>query len=74
LTLFPYTTLFRSNRYYEARERYEKKRQRALAKANNRGKVAEEWLKTNRLTVATKPEFDKLMKQADRGWERENPK
>lgn len=34
----------------------------ALDIARRRGELATEWLKSNKLTPETKPEFDKLMK------------
>jgi len=38
----------------------------ALAKARNRGKIAEEWFKKNELTPQNMVEFKKLMKKADK--------
>lgn len=46
--------------------------QRNLAKARNRGKVAEEWLKNNKLTIETQPEFNALMKKADKEFKLNN--
>jgi hypothetical protein len=45
-------------------------RRRALDKANNRGKIAVEWFKTNKLTPETQPEFNALMKKADKEFDR----
>ena len=53
-------------KYYEHEVRQDEKRNKALSKARKRGKVAAEWLKTNKLTPETKPEFDKLMKETNR--------
>uniref|UniRef100_A0A6M3M705 Uncharacterized protein n=1 Tax=viral metagenome TaxID=1070528 RepID=A0A6M3M705_9ZZZZ len=54
--------------YYMRKARHDEKRKRALAKARKRGEVATEWFKTNKLTYKTKPEFDKLMKDTDGGF------
>jgi hypothetical protein len=62
------------NKYYQARCRRKERQYRAYAKAANRVRVAEEWLKTNQISIETKPDFDKVMKQADHEWERNNPK
>lgn len=43
-----------------------KKRMIAFAMAKKRGKVAVEWLSTNKLTIDTKPEFDRLMKATNK--------
>ena len=51
--------------YYEKQKIADAKHQRALAKARNRGKIAEGWFKNNKLTSETQPEFIKLMKKAD---------
>lgn len=51
--------------YYEKQKIANAKRQRALAKARNRGKIAEEWFRNNKLTRETQPEFNNLMKKAD---------
>ena len=56
-------------KYYEAREREEAKRAKALSKAAYRGKKSVEWHKTNQLTPATLPDFKKAMKQADKEFE-----
>ena len=50
----------------------EENRKRAVVKARYRGEVAKEWFKTNKLTKETKPEFDKLMKQANKNYEANN--
>lgn len=62
------------DRYYKSLERHQKRQDRALAKIANRGRVGEEWLKANKLTSATKPAFDQVIRQADKQWERDNPK
>ena len=51
--------------YYERKVRQDEKRNKALAKAKARGEAAKKWLKENKLTPKTKPEFDKLMKDTD---------
>lgn len=56
-------------KYYEAREREDAKRAKALSKAAYRGEKSVEWHKTNKLTSSTLPEFKKAMKQADKEWE-----
>ncbi len=56
-------------KYYEAREREEAKRRRALSKAAYRGEVSVEWHKHNKLTPQTLPEFKKAMKMADKEWD-----
>ena len=56
-------------KYYEAREREEAKRVKALSKAAYRGERAVEWHENNQLTAATLPDFQKAMKQADKEWE-----
>lgn len=56
-------------KYYEARERENAKRAKALSKAHYRGEKSVEWHKTNKLTPETLPEFKKAMKQADKEWE-----
>jgi hypothetical protein len=56
-------------KYYEAREREDAKRAKALSKAAYRGEKSVEWHKTNQLTAATLPDFKKAMKQADKEWE-----
>jgi hypothetical protein len=55
-------------KYYEAREREEAKRRKALSKAAYRGEASVEWHKSNKLTAATLPEFKKAMKKADKEW------
>ena len=55
-------------KYYERKARQDEKRNKALAKAKARGLAAEKWLKENKLTPQTKPEFDKLMKDTDRAF------
>jgi hypothetical protein len=59
-------------KYYEARERENEKRAKALSKANYRGEVSVEWHKTNVLNAQTLPAFKKAMKDADKEWERLN--
>jgi coproporphyrinogen III oxidase len=45
------------------------RRFKASQMAGYRGKVAIEWFDAgNKLTPETKPEFDRLMKQADKDW------
>jgi len=56
-------------KYYEAREREDAKRAKALSKAAYRGEKSVEWHRINKLTSATLPEFKKVMKQADKEWE-----
>ena len=56
-------------KYYEAREREDAKRAKALSKAAYRGEKSVEWHKTNQLTAATLPDFKKAMKQADKEWD-----
>ena len=56
-------------KYYEAREREDAKRAKALSKAAYRGEASVEWHKSNQLTVATLPEFKKAMKKADNEWD-----
>ena len=56
-------------KYYEAREREDAKRAKALSKAGYRGEKSVEWHKTNQLTPKTLPDFKKAMKQADKEWE-----
>jgi len=53
---------------YERKARQDERRNKALAKARARGKVAEKWFENNVLTPQTKPEFDKLMKDTDRAF------
>jgi hypothetical protein len=40
--------------------------------AAERGRVAVEWLETHKLTLETKPEFDRLMKETDRKFKKDN--
>ena len=54
-------------RYYERQEWRESKKNKVLSKAKKRGDAAKEWLKTNKLTPETKPDFDKLMRDVDNG-------
>lgn len=45
----------------------DERRRNAINKAENRGKVAVEWFNAgNKLTMETQPEFNLLMKQADK--------
>ncbi len=45
------------------------KMEKALKKARKRGDAAVKWFETNKLTIKTKPEFDKLMKETDKAFE-----
>jgi len=56
-------------KYYDARERNEVKKRKALSKAAHRGEVSVEWHKRNKLTSLTLPEFKKAMKKADKKWD-----
>jgi hypothetical protein len=56
-------------KYYSRKENQKLKRDRALAKAKNRGEIAKDWMKTNQLTKATEIEFKALMKKADKDFE-----
>lgn len=58
-----------NKKYYEAREREDAKRAKALSKADYRAKKSVEWHKNNQLTSKTLPDFKKAMKQADKEWE-----
>jgi len=50
-----------------------RKHERALSKARQRGAIAKAWFDAgNKLTPKTKPEFDFLMKESDKQWERKN--
>ena len=53
-------------KYYDYKDRQDEKRNKALLKARKRGEAAAKWLKTNKLTQETKPEFDRLMKEANK--------
>jgi hypothetical protein len=55
--------------YYAARDREDNKRRRACSKAAYRGQKSAEWHKTNTLTQATLPDFQKAMRKADKEWE-----
>lgn len=55
-------------KYYEARERENIKRAKALSKAAYLGEASLEWHKNNKLTIETLSEFKKAMKQADKKW------
>ena len=44
----------------------DERRRKAVEKARKRGDAATEWLKTNKLTKETQPEFNALMKSIDR--------
>jgi len=46
-----------------------KRKQLAVDKAKNRGIIAEQWMKDNKLTAETMPEFKRLMKKADKDFE-----
>ncbi len=61
-------------RYYGRKSAHDEKRNRALAKARNRGDAAAKWLLTNILTRETQPEFNRVMKQADKDFETQKPK
>ena len=56
-------------KYYERKTLQDAKHKMAVSKAQNRGEVAVEWFKTNKLTKETQPEFNILMKQADKDYE-----
>ena len=56
-------------KYYEAREREEGKRRKALSKAAYRGEKSVEWHENNQLTPQTLPDFKKAMKKADKEWD-----
>ena len=61
-------------KYYDARDRENAKRAKALSKSAYRGEKAVEWHKTNKLTPETLAEFKKEMKQADKEWDSLNSK
>ena len=42
---------------------------KAADKARNRGEIASEWFKTHTLTPSTMPEFQRLMKEADKNYD-----
>jgi hypothetical protein len=56
-------------KYYEARERQDARKAKALSKARYRGEKSVEWHENNQLTPSTLADFKKAMKQADYEWE-----
>lgn len=56
--------------YYERQNIADRKHRHALDKAKNRGQIAARWFIKNKLTKETQPEFNALMKKADREFER----
>ncbi len=55
-------------KYYERISIQDEKRKTALEKARKRGDAAAKWLAINKLTPETKPEFDRLMKETDKAF------
>jgi len=60
--------------YYKKLEAEQQRRLIVSVKARNRGIIAKEWLKNNKLTRETMPEFQRLMKQADIKFEQQTNK
>ena len=57
-------------KYYERQKVADKKHRHVVDKAKNRVQIAARWFIENKLTKETQPEFNALMKKADKEFEK----